>query len=48
MTVVNTLVYYDTAPIRAVKSFIVQAPGVRLVPISKGLSSTLGLNFGVS
>ncbi len=25
---VNTLAYYDMAPITAVKSFIVQAPGV--------------------
>jgi hypothetical protein len=28
MQVANTLAYYDTAIITAVKSFIVQAPGV--------------------
>jgi hypothetical protein len=27
MEVANTLAYYDTATIKAVKSFIVQAPG---------------------
>jgi hypothetical protein len=28
MEVANTLAYYDTATITAIKSFIVQAPGV--------------------
>ncbi len=27
MAVANTLAYYDTASIRAVKSFMIQAPG---------------------
>ncbi len=31
MEVPNTLAYYDTATITAVKSFIVQAPGVEFV-----------------
>jgi hypothetical protein len=30
MQVANTLAYYDTAIITAVKSFIVQAPGCKL------------------
>jgi hypothetical protein len=29
--VANTLAYYDTATITAVKSFIVQAPGVNML-----------------
>jgi hypothetical protein len=31
--VANALAYYDTATITAVKSFIVQAPGVNLINI---------------
>jgi hypothetical protein len=31
MEVANTLAYYDTATITAVKSFIVQAPEVKLL-----------------
>jgi hypothetical protein len=33
MAVANTLAYYDTATITAVKSFIVQAPGVALAQL---------------
>ncbi len=29
----NTLVYYDTATITAVKSFIVQAPGANVIKL---------------
>jgi len=34
--VANTLAYYDTATITAVKSFIVQAPGVGKMHSKKG------------
>jgi hypothetical protein len=37
----NTLAYYDTATITAVKSFIVQAPGVAGDTNPKGRFSTL-------
>jgi len=37
MAVANTLAYYDTATITAVKSFIVQAPGQRIF-ITLGLA----------
>jgi len=40
--VANTLAYYDTATITAVKSFIVQAPGFIFLP-----KFVLGLNCGV-
>ena len=33
MAVANTLAYYDTATITAVKSFIVQAPGVNAIKL---------------
>ncbi len=33
----NTLAYYDTATITAVKSFIVQAPGVNAITSKKSL-----------
>ncbi len=33
MEVANALAYYDTATITAVKSFIVQAPGVNLLKL---------------
>jgi hypothetical protein len=37
MAVANTLAYYITATITAVKSFIVQAPGVIFEPLNLGL-----------
>jgi hypothetical protein len=33
MEVANTLAYYDTETITAVKSFIVQAPGVKVIKL---------------
>ena len=33
MEVANTLAYYDTATITAVKSFIVQAPGANVIKL---------------
>jgi hypothetical protein len=33
MEVANTLAYYDTATITAVKNFIVQGPGVNLIKL---------------
>jgi hypothetical protein len=33
MEVANTLAYYDTATITAVKSFIVQAPGAKVMTL---------------
>jgi hypothetical protein len=36
--VANTLAYYDTATITAVKSFIVQAPGLKLLAKTNGLA----------
>ncbi len=33
MEVANTLAYYDTATITAIKSFIVQAPDVNLIKL---------------
>jgi hypothetical protein len=33
MEVANTLAYYDTETITAVKSFIVQAPGVNVIKL---------------
>jgi hypothetical protein len=36
MAVANTLAYYDTATITAVKSFIAQASGKRLLEIDTG------------
>jgi hypothetical protein len=33
MTVANTLTYYDTATITAIKSFIVQDPGAKVLQL---------------
>ncbi len=33
MTVINTLAYYKTVSIKAVKTFIVQAPGHNIVKL---------------
>jgi len=35
MEVANTLAYYDTATVTALKSFIVQAPGVTFAKLLK-------------
>ncbi len=37
MEVANTLAYYDTATISAVRSFTVQAPGWTLIAVKNGL-----------
>ncbi len=37
MEVTNTLAYYDWAKITAVKSFIVQSPGVRTIQLFTAL-----------
>ncbi len=41
MAVANTLTYYNTATIRAVKSFIVKAPGVNLIKLFRVILTTL-------
>jgi hypothetical protein len=42
--VANTLAYYDTATITAVKSFIVQAHGVKFFILKKEEAFRLGKN----
>jgi hypothetical protein len=41
MEVANTLAYFDTATITAVKCFIVQARGVKLIIIKKLLNNLM-------
>jgi hypothetical protein len=45
MAVANTLAYYDTATITAVKCFIVQALGWKLNPIIKKLKQNWSLEI---
>jgi hypothetical protein len=44
MAVANTLAYYDTATVTAVKSFIVQAPGHVLEKMMKKFTKRQKLN----
>jgi hypothetical protein len=50
MAVANTLAFYDTATVTALKSFIVQAPGVTFAKLLKKFLQSLfeqeGLNKG--